>query len=169
MPYWIFIILLPLTLGGIQSPSYDMIRPQQKTNTRSNSHNNTLAGSLSNRSSQDVQDGTPPVLPSTNISDNHNILYDYSHPLTFQDVNTYPVTGSAIDVSTATQTHPSAPGPTVRRRKKKKRTETTTRSKWTRDDYKTLMKLYYISDPSTIGYRKRLHQAWINHNLFESS
>ena len=55
------------------------------------------------------------------------------------------------------------------RRQKKARSETSTRHTWSKDDNKQLMKLYYQSNPSRSGYRRRLHSLWMDADLFPRS
>ena len=49
---------------------------------------------------------------------------------------------------------------------RKSRSERQSRHKWSDEDKKTLMKLYYRSDPSKPGYCRRLHSLWKDANLF---
>ena len=49
---------------------------------------------------------------------------------------------------------------------RKTRSERQCRHKWSDEDKKMLMKLYYRSDPSKPGYRRRLHSLWKDANLF---
>ena len=49
---------------------------------------------------------------------------------------------------------------------RKPRSERQSRHKWSDEDKKTLMTLYYRSDPSKSGYRRRLHSLWKDANLF---
>ena len=51
-------------------------------------------------------------------------------------------------------------------RSRKPRLERQSRHKWSGEDKKTLMTLYYRSDPSKSGYRRRLHSLWKDANLF---
>ena len=49
---------------------------------------------------------------------------------------------------------------------RKPRSERQSRHKWSDEDKKTLMTLYYRSNPSKSGYRRRLHSLWKDVNLF---
>ena len=49
---------------------------------------------------------------------------------------------------------------------KKSRSETKSRHTWSKDDNKQLMKLYFQSNPSRSGYRRRLHSLWMDAQLF---
>ena len=55
------------------------------------------------------------------------------------------------------------------RRQRKPRSEASTRHTWSKEDNIQLMKLYYQSNPSRSGYRKRLHSLWNDAGLFPSS
>ena len=48
---------------------------------------------------------------------------------------------------------------------RKPRSERQSRHKWSDEGKKTLMTLYYLSDPSKSGYRRRLHSLWKDANL----
>ena len=49
---------------------------------------------------------------------------------------------------------------------KRSRTETKSRHTWSKDDNIQLMKLYFQSNPSRTGYRRRLHSLWMDAQLF---
>ena len=55
------------------------------------------------------------------------------------------------------------------RGQKRSRTETKSRHTWSKDDNIQLMKLYYQSNPSRTGYRRRLHSLWMDAQLFPRS
>ena len=52
------------------------------------------------------------------------------------------------------------------RRERKARTETSTRHTWSKEDNIQLMTLYYQSQPSRSGYRRRLRSLWDDAGLF---
>ena len=52
---------------------------------------------------------------------------------------------------------------------KRSRTETRSRHTWSKDDNIQLMKLYFQSNPSRTGYRRRLHSLWMDAQLFTRS
>ena len=55
------------------------------------------------------------------------------------------------------------------RSQKKSRSETSSRHTWSKEDNIQLMKLYYQSNPSRSGYRRRLHSLWMDADLFPRS
>ena len=76
----------------------------------------------------------------------------------FTNPPTLPQCGSEQDQPN-TVTHPASC-------QKKTRSETSARHTWSKDDNKQLMKLYYQSNPSRSGYRRRLHSFWMDADLF---
>ena len=55
------------------------------------------------------------------------------------------------------------------RGQKRSRTETKSRHTWSKDDNIQLRKLYYQSNPSRTGYRRRHHSLWMDAPLFHRS
>ena len=84
--------------------------------------------------------------------------YDMNSLLNLTNSPTLPTNGSEQDQ----QQNIAQPA----RRERKARTETSTRHTWSKEDNIQLMTLYYQSQPSRSGYRRRLRSLWDDAGLF---
>ncbi len=126
-------------------------------NTRRNSRTTLPAPSSSSEEElgQNREAGATPVPPSTT---------DQPGPSTIRITNN--PQGQVSIISNHTPT--GVPAGT-HLGQKKKRKEGRGRKAWTKDDNTTLMKLYFRSDPSRRGFRKRLFSLWQDEEMFPAT
>ena len=106
-------------------------------------------------------------IPTDQSLTSHTNLRDAvaSDPAPPPEVSTPPLVLTQRQTNSASS---SSGPPLMARKKKTKRTETSERRKWSKEECKTLLHLYYESiKPSSDGFRRRLHRLWMDEGLFK--
>ena len=146
-----------------------MMQNLNKRTTRSNSQTTTLPAPSDTPVDESGQAHGVDATPVPSSISSHNITPLSSPGLTISPTGRLPgviIPGTNPGYRENLGTPSEAIPP---RRKQTRREKGGGRKKWSTEDNTLLMKLYYLSNPTRRGFRKRLHSKWRDEEQFEAT